>query len=74
MTGSYSVFPNMTFNTHPEAVLVMRFLPHPTDPEKSYYHVWVLSRKLAEGARPPAYMGVEAEIDISGKVRPQTAL
>ncbi len=68
---NYSVFPNMTFNTHPEAVLVMRFLPHPTDPEKSYYHVWVLSRKLAEGARPPAYMGVEAEIDISGKVRPK---
>jgi phenylpropionate dioxygenase-like ring-hydroxylating dioxygenase large terminal subunit len=67
---NYSVFPNMTFNTHPEGVLVMRFLPHATDPEKSYYHVWVLSRKLAEGARPPAYMGVEDNVDISGKTRP----
>jgi phenylpropionate dioxygenase-like ring-hydroxylating dioxygenase large terminal subunit len=67
---NYSVFPNMTFNTHPEGVLVMRFLPHPTDPEKSTYHVWVLSRKLGEGVRPPAYMGVEPEVDISGKTRP----
>ncbi|MEC9358558.1 MAG: aromatic ring-hydroxylating dioxygenase subunit alpha [Pseudomonadota bacterium] len=67
---NYSIFPNMTFNTHPEGVLVMRFLPHPSDPEKSYYHVWVISRKLAEGARPPAYMGVEPEVDVSGTTRP----
>jgi phenylpropionate dioxygenase-like ring-hydroxylating dioxygenase large terminal subunit len=67
---NYSIFPNMTFNTHPEGVLVMRFLPHPTDPEKSCYHVWVLCRHLAKGMRPPAYMGVEPEVDISGKVRP----
>lgn len=68
---NYSVFPNMTFNTHPEGVLVMRFLPHPTDPEKSYYHVWVISRKLKEGARPPAYMGVESTVDVSGATRPE---
>jgi len=67
---NYSVFPNMTFNTHPEGVLVMRFLPHPTDPEKSYYHTWVISRKLKAGVRPPAYMGVEPEVDISGDTRP----
>lgn len=67
---NYSVFPNMTFNTHPEGVLVMRFLPHPTDPEKSLYHVWVISRKLKEGVRPPAYMGVEPDVDISGATRP----
>jgi len=67
---NYSIFPNMTFNTHPEGVLVMRFLPHPTDPEKSAYHVWVLSRVLADGVRPPAYMGVEPHVDISGNTRP----
>ena len=67
---NYSIFPNMTFNTHPEGVLVMRFQPHPTDPEKSTYHVWVISRKLADGTRPPAYMGVEPEVDISGDTRP----
>lgn len=68
---NYSVFPNMTFNTHPEGVLVMRFLPHSSDPERCYYHVWVISRKLKEGARPPGYMGVEPEVDVSGKTRPE---
>jgi phenylpropionate dioxygenase-like ring-hydroxylating dioxygenase large terminal subunit len=67
---NYSIFPNMTFNTHPEGVLVMRFLPHATDPEKSYYHVWVISRKLTDGMRPPAYMGVEPGVDVSGNTRP----
>jgi hypothetical protein len=67
---NYSIFPNMTFNTHPEGVLVMRFLPHPTDPEKCSYHVWVISRKLTEGVRPPAYMGVEDDVDVSGNTRP----
>ena len=60
----------MTFNTHPEGVLVMRFLPHPTDPEKCFYHVWIISRHLKDGTRPPAYMGVENDVDISGKTRP----
>lgn len=67
---NYSIFPNMTFNTHPEGVLVMRFLPHPTDPEKSYYHVWVISRRLKDGVRPPAYMGVEPHVDVTGATRP----
>jgi phenylpropionate dioxygenase-like ring-hydroxylating dioxygenase large terminal subunit len=67
---NYSIFPNMTFNTHPEGVLVMRFLPHATDPEKCSYHVWVISRKLTEGVRPPAYMGVENDVDVSGSTRP----
>jgi hypothetical protein len=67
---NYSIFPNMTFNSHPEGVLVMRFLPHATDPEKCRYHVWVISRKLAAGVRPPAYMGVEPHVDVSGNTRP----
>lgn len=67
---NYFVFPNMTFNTHPEGVLIIRFLPHPTNPEKSYYHVHVISRKLKDGVRPPAYMGVEPDVDISGTTRP----
>ena len=67
---NYSIFPNMTFNTHPEGVLVMRFLPDPVNPERSRYHVWVISRKLKDGARPPAYMGVEPDVDVSGATRP----
>jgi phenylpropionate dioxygenase-like ring-hydroxylating dioxygenase large terminal subunit len=65
-----SFFPNMTFNAHPEGVLVMRFLPHASDPMKCIYHVWVLLPKTRPGIRPPAYFGVEPEVDVSGSVRP----
>ena len=65
-----SIFPNVTMNMHPEGVLLMRFRPHASDPMRGYYDVFVLSRKLAEGRRPPAYMGVEDHVDVSGKVRP----
>ena len=66
-----SIFPNVTLNMHPEGVLLMRFRPHPTDPERGYHDVFVLSAKLVEGRRPPAYMGVEDDVDVSGKVRPE---
>lgn len=65
-----SLFPNVTLNMHPEGVLLQRFRPHPSDPEKGYHDVFVLSAKLAPGRRPPAYMGVEDHVDVSGKVRP----
>jgi phenylpropionate dioxygenase-like ring-hydroxylating dioxygenase large terminal subunit len=65
-----SLFPNVTLNMHPEGVLLQRFRPHPTDPEKGYHDVMVLSAQLGDGRRPPAYMGVEDDVDVSGKVRP----
>jgi phenylpropionate dioxygenase-like ring-hydroxylating dioxygenase large terminal subunit len=65
-----SIFPNVTLNMHPEGVLLQRFRPHPTDPEKGYHDVIVLSAKLGEGRRPPAYMGVEDHVDVSGETRP----
>ena len=65
-----SLFPNVTINMHPEGVLLQRFRPHPTDPERGYHDVFVLSAKLVEGRRPPAYMGVEDDVDVSGRVRP----
>lgn len=66
-----SFFPNMTINAHPEGVMVMRFLPHASDPTRCRYNVWILLPKLREGIRPPAYMGVEEQVDISGTVRPE---
>ncbi|NWK98255.1 (2Fe-2S)-binding protein [Sphingobium lactosutens] len=66
-----SLFPNVTMNMHPEGVLLQRFRPHPTDPERGYQDVFVLSAHLAEGRRPPAYMGVEDDVDVSGKLRPK---
>lgn len=65
-----SLFPNVTLNMHPEGILLQRFRPHPSDPERGYHDVFVLSARLAEGRRPPAYMGVEPDVDVSGKVRP----
>jgi phenylpropionate dioxygenase-like ring-hydroxylating dioxygenase large terminal subunit len=65
-----TVFPNITFNSHPEGVLIMRFRPHPTDMDRCYYDAQVFVPKLKDGARPPAYMGVGPEVDISGTTRP----
>lgn len=65
-----TLFPNVTLNMHPEGILIQRFRPHPTDPERGYEDLFVLSARLADGRRPPAYMGVEDHVDVSGKVRP----
>lgn len=66
-----SLFPNVTMNMHPEGILLQRFRPHPTNPERGFQDVIVLSAKLADGLRPPAYMGVESDVDVSGRVRPE---
>lgn len=34
---NYFVFPNITINFYPEALLIQIFRPHPTEPEKSVY-------------------------------------
>ncbi|RJG03177.1 aromatic ring-hydroxylating oxygenase subunit alpha [Noviherbaspirillum sedimenti] len=65
-----SFFPNMTFNAHPEGTMVLRFLPHPSDPSKYLLHQWVLIPKTKPGVPVPYYMGVEPDVDISGTVRP----
>lgn len=66
-----SIFPNLALNCFPEAVQVMRFLPHATDPNKSFFHVWILVPSTRPGIRPPANFGVEDDVDVTGKVRPQ---
>jgi phenylpropionate dioxygenase-like ring-hydroxylating dioxygenase large terminal subunit len=67
---SVTLFPNTTFNLHPEGALVMRFRPHESDPEQCYYDVMVICPKLKSGKQLPAYMGVGPDVDISGAVRP----
>ena len=65
---NYFVFPNMTFNAHAEGVLVMRFFPNESDPEKCYYHVSVLAHRVDDpNYRMPRYMGAP-DIDLSGEV------
>lgn len=66
-----SIFPNMAFNAFPEAVQVMRFLPHATDSCKCWFDVWILVPETKPGIRPPANFGVEEDVDVSGSVRPK---
>jgi phenylpropionate dioxygenase-like ring-hydroxylating dioxygenase large terminal subunit len=68
---AYYVFPNVTFNIHPEGVLVQRFRPHPKDPEKAIYDVTVLIHPITDpSVRIPAYMGLDEGADLTGQVRP----
>lgn len=66
--GNYNIFPNITLNAHPEGVLVMRFLPHPTDPERCRYDVWVIAKPHdSPDYAMPFYMAVPDGTDLSGK-------
>lgn len=65
------IFPNVQLGCHPEAVFIMRFLPHPTDPEKFYYDNIVMYRHIdVEGYKPASWMGLPEDIDLTGQVRP----
>lgn len=67
------LFPNVQIGCHPEAVFLMRFLPHETDPERFYYDTMTLIFPAADPTyRPPAWMGLPEGIDVSGRQRPAT--
>lgn len=68
---NYGLFPNITLNAHPEGLLVQRFRPHPTDPQRMTYDLMVLIHPVDDpNYRVPAYMGVEEGTDLSGTTRP----
>lgn len=67
---NYSFFPNFTLNIHVEGLLLQRFRPHPTDPEKCYYDNMVLVHPTDDAASIPAYMGIAPGTDVSGRTRP----
>ena len=67
------VFPNVQIGCHPEALFLMRFLPHETDPERFYYDTMTLIFPVADGSyRPPGWMGLPEGTDTTGRVRPAT--
>ncbi len=45
----YMIFPNVTFNTHANGVMVFRQRPHPSDPNKMFFDLQNYAR-LPEGA------------------------
>lgn len=67
------IFPNVQIGCHPEAVFLMRFLPHESDPERFYYDTMTLIFPVADGSyTPPGWMGLPDDTDITGAVRPPT--
>ena len=67
------IFPNGGVGCHPEAVFVMRFLPHESDPERFYYDTMTLVFPAEDPDYcPPGWMGLPEGTDMSGAVRPQT--
>ena len=65
------VFPNVQMGCHPEAVFLMRFLPHPTDPERFFYDTMTLMLPVDDpNYRAPAWMGLPEGTDVTGRTRP----
>ena len=73
LTDSWATgyFPNVQIGMHPEGVFIMRFLPHPTDPERFYYDNITMFRYVADpGYTVPGWMGLPAGMDVTGATRP----
>jgi phenylpropionate dioxygenase-like ring-hydroxylating dioxygenase large terminal subunit len=67
------IFPNVQIGCHPEAVFLMRFIPHETDPERFYYDTMTLMLPAEDpDYSPPAWMGLPEDTDVTGAVRPAT--
>lgn len=39
---NYLIFPNVTFNTHADHLMLFRHRPHATDPNRMYFDIWML--------------------------------
>jgi phenylpropionate dioxygenase-like ring-hydroxylating dioxygenase large terminal subunit len=73
LTDSWAtgLFPNVQMGMHPEGVFIMRFLPHPTDPERFHYETMILYRHVDDpDYTVPAWMGLPRGIDTTGATRP----
>jgi phenylpropionate dioxygenase-like ring-hydroxylating dioxygenase large terminal subunit len=67
------IFPNVQIGCHPEAIFLMRFLPHETNPERFYYDTMTLMLPVDDpDYRSPGWMGLPDGTDVSGKIRPNT--
>lgn len=74
LTDSWATgyFPNVQIGMHPEGVFIMRFIPHPTDPERFYYDNMTMFRHVDDPSfNAPAWMGLPEGTDVSGEVRPE---
>lgn len=66
------IFPNVQIGCHPEAVFLMRFLPHESDPERFYYDTMTLVFPVEDpNYCPPDWMGLPEDTDMTAAVRPK---
>ena len=75
LTDSWAtgIFPNVQIGLHPEGAFLMRFMPHPTDPEIFYYDTMTLVRPVDDpDYSVPGWMGLPEGTDTSGEFRPDT--
>lgn len=73
LTDSWATgyFPNVQIGMHPEGVFIMRFLPHPTDPERFFYDNMTMIRPVDDpNYTVPGWMGLPEGTDLTGEVRP----
>lgn len=48
----YTIFPNVTLNTHADDLMLFRQRPHATDPDRMLYDIWMFEH-LPHGTEPP---------------------
>ncbi len=73
LTDSWAtgLFPNVQIGMHPEGVFIMRFLPHPTDPERFFYDNLTMYRYVDDPDYfVPGWMGLPKDTDVTGATRP----
>lgn len=70
---NYDIFPNIQMGIHPEGVSLLYFRPHAHDPRRFILDVIVMMHPQDDPQiQPPAYMGLPAGWDISGRERAET--
>ncbi len=73
LTDSWAtgLFPNVQMGMHPEGVFIMRFVPHPSEPERFFYDTMILYRVVDDPSYTvPAWMGLPPDTDVTGRTRP----
>lgn len=65
------LFPNVQMGMHAEGVFIMRFVPHPTDPERFFYDNILLYRHVdLPNYNVPTWMAMPEGVDLTGEMRP----
>jgi phenylpropionate dioxygenase-like ring-hydroxylating dioxygenase large terminal subunit len=71
----YTIFPNLTFNTHALFLWVFTHRPHPSDPNRMYFDfINLVNRPALEVARPAKLMLNAARGDRLGGILPEAGL